>query len=258
MREKIYNKYLEIRLWVRRVFNMSSSPFHWEDSEYLDLKEDFKIGMPWGTVHEEYSHQVMEKSSVEYLENTNYVETGEVSLNIVQFNGPAISGGVTHYPEISAGCLYNKIPRRFGTFELEYTLPTTDSTWPSFWLYGAVNWPPEIDMFEFMPGRNRPFGKRKLSISSHSSGEHGGHLNNSSGLAVKVQPRMKMRMEWKPESLKFYHNDLLIKQVTHAETLRQFTLEDQWLIIGTGAMEDYSQEAFNDKFVIHNVKYREL
>jgi len=253
MKEYLFNIYLKIRLWVYNRFltfkvgNDIFTPRH-----VLNLKEDFKIGMPWGTVHPSYSHQVMEESSVEYIND------GAV-LDIVPFHGAVESGGNTYHPEVSAGCLYGKTPYRFGIFELKYTLPESDETWPAFWLFGTKSWPPEIDMFEFMPNSHKRFGKsRKMSISTHSSGEHGGHLNNHSNVVIDIEPRMTMRMEWRPDSLKFYHNELLIKQVTNKEALKQFASQDQHLVIGTGVMWDYSRLALYDKFIIHSVKYKKI
>lgn len=253
MRIKEYakNQYLKARLWWYRQIGRKSEGMYWYPNEYFNLKRDFKIGMPWGTVHPQYSHQVMESSSVEIIDK------GEGAiLSIVPFNGTVISGGNTYTPKISAGCLYSKIPFRFGTFEIEYTLPESDESWPAFWLFGKDTWPPEIDMFEFMPNSHKRNHTRKLSISTHSSGAHGGHLNNSSGLIVDIEPRMTMTMVWTPESLRFFHNNLLIKEVTNKEALRQFATQDQWLIIGTGVMSDYTSLSLYDKFIVHNVKYR--
>lgn len=56
--------------------------------------------------------------------------------------------GKIYHPKYECGTLRSKEEFSFGTFSLEIKLPEGYNLWPSFWLTGVGNWPPEIDIME--------------------------------------------------------------------------------------------------------------
>ena len=72
------------------------------------------------------------------------------------------------------GKLMNKgFNQQYGYFETNCKVPPNGLTfWAAFWLYGA-NWPPEIDIFEFMSGEDVGTDKTKgISMTTHWGSEN--------------------------------------------------------------------------------------
>lgn len=56
--------------------------------------------------------------------------------------------GKTYNPQIEVATMRSDESFSFGTFSAEIKLPSGKNLWPSFWLTGTGNWPPEIDIME--------------------------------------------------------------------------------------------------------------
>jgi beta-glucanase (GH16 family) len=87
-----------------------------------------------------------------YRDNDNHrVEGGVLSLiaRKVSTNDPA---GVNY----ESGMIRSDFTARYGYFEARVKMPRGIGMWPAFWLVsdvsasGALSWPPEIDIFEFV------------------------------------------------------------------------------------------------------------
>lgn len=65
--------------------------------------------------------------------------------------------GNTYYPEMACGIIRSVEEFGYGTFSAEIMLPEGNNLWPSFWLSGSGNWPPEIDIMEGWTGNNSCF-----------------------------------------------------------------------------------------------------
>lgn len=65
--------------------------------------------------------------------------------------------GNTYKPIMSCGTVMSVEKFSYGTFSAEIMLPQGNNLWPSFWLTGAANWPPEIDIMEAWSGDNNYF-----------------------------------------------------------------------------------------------------
>ena len=60
--------------------------------------------------------------------------------------------GNTYNPAIEVATMRSVESFSFGTFSAEIQLPSGKGLWPSFWLSGDGNWPPEIDIMEAWSG----------------------------------------------------------------------------------------------------------
>ena len=62
--------------------------------------------------------------------------------------------GTVYKPTIACGTMRSIKSFSFGTFSAEIMCPKGYNLWPSFWLTGEGNWPPEIDIMEAWSDNN--------------------------------------------------------------------------------------------------------
>lgn len=65
--------------------------------------------------------------------------------------------GKVFHSEIATGTIRSATDFGFGKFSAEILLPKGYGLWPSFWLTGSNNWPPEIDIVEAWNDKNGYF-----------------------------------------------------------------------------------------------------
>lgn len=70
--------------------------------------------------------------------------------------------GTLYHPTIACGTMRSIESFNYGTFSADIMCPRGYNLWPSFWLMGSGNWPPEIDIMEAWSGNNNYF---KMFIS---------------------------------------------------------------------------------------------
>ncbi len=142
--------------------------------------------------------------------------------------------GTIYNPTIATGTVRTKIPFSYGTFSAEVKMPKGYNLWPSFWLTGDKNWPPEIDIVEAWSGNNDYF---KWSIAQppyicpswrtttnvhYNERKDGGLVKDAIGsrnipwLKQTKNPTdnfVEYKCEWFPDSIKFYANGKLVRKV---------------------------------------------
>lgn len=65
--------------------------------------------------------------------------------------------GKTYNPMYEVATMRSVNSFSYGTYSAEIMMPTGMNLWPSFWLTGDGNWPPEIDIMEGWSNNNRYF-----------------------------------------------------------------------------------------------------
>jgi beta-glucanase (GH16 family) len=65
--------------------------------------------------------------------------------------------GKIYNPEYEVATMRSVEDFGYGTFSAEIMLPSGVNLWPSFWLSGSGNWPPEIDILEAWSGDDKYF-----------------------------------------------------------------------------------------------------
>ena len=110
----------------------------------------------------------------------------------------------------------------YGTFSCEIKLPKGTHLWPSFWLSGAGNWPPEIDIMEAWldKGSYLKFLSWKTTTNVHYRNDDMEHAHigskNISWFKQAHNPAdefIKYEVIWKPDSITFKVNDKVVRTV---------------------------------------------
>lgn len=101
--------------------------------------------------------------------------------------------------------------QRFGYFETRCRMPRSKATWPAFWMWGGMDWPPEIDVFEVLTS---------ISYSSFSSNYHWGAAGQcfDHDDAAATHPVNNITSdfhiygcEWDSCFIKWYYDNLLVR-----------------------------------------------
>lgn len=129
-------------------------PIVYLDSSCFDSKEKFdaewKMLYPWGSDHN--------GSARMFAENVSLLTGGILQIK-AEWTNWFWEGYSTADPKLRitfhSGAIHAKEQIKV-TSELPYweisgdfKAPTTPSSWPAFWITGALSWPPEIDILEF-------------------------------------------------------------------------------------------------------------
>ena len=123
--------------------------------------------------------------------------------------------------------------QKYGRYEARIRLPYGQGIWPAFWLLGANNevWPQkgEIDIMEY-----RGQEPTKVLGSVHGPGY-------SAGEAVSKSYNLEndrfdtgfhvFGIEWGPEYINFYVDDVLYNQITPADVTGEWVFEQPFYII---------------------------
>lgn len=155
-----------------------------------------------------------------------YLFLNEISKTVKHWDGK------TSHPYMAGGTIRSVKSFDYGTFSLDIKAPQGFNLWPSFWLSGDTNWPPEIDMFEAWSYDNNYF----VWAQSHFPWLNPGwkttnniHYNNdniehthigSNNISIFKQPKnptkhfINYKVEWFPDSITFYVNDKVVRKVT--------------------------------------------
>lgn len=128
-----------------------------------------------------------------------------------------------------------KFDQAYGRFEARIRVPFGQGMWPAFWLLGAnsdtVTWPQcgEIDIME-----NRGSEPTKISSAVHGPGYSGGNaisksyslLNNRFDTSFHIYG-----IEWGPEYINFYVDDVLYNQITPEDVSGEWVYDHPFYII---------------------------
>jgi len=111
------------------------------------------------------SYKMCEGCGYSCMEQNNvFVQSGNVHFQTEKLNNSIQCGDKTveyatgmlrstHDDFPQSFCSASNLPEQggylYGMFEVRCKLPSTDYTFPAFWLTGNNSWPPEIDAFEF-------------------------------------------------------------------------------------------------------------
>ncbi len=148
-----------------------------------------------------------------YTDRTENVKVEDGMLKITAIQESFEGSGYTSGRILTKG----KYEQQYGRFEARIKLPFGKGMWPAFWLLGAdideVSWPQcgEIDIME--NGGSKP---TVISSAVHGPGYNG-------GLAIfkaydfedeRVDSFHIYGIEWGPEYINFYVDDVLYNQIT--------------------------------------------
>ena len=140
--------------------------------------------------------------------------------------------GKTYAPLYEVSTMRSLEEFSYGMFSAEIMLPTGMNLWPSFWLSGSGNWPPEIDIMEGWSGNNKYFKwfiaqppyispSWRTTTNVHYRDSRMEHKSigsrNISWLRQTTNPTtnyIEYKCIWQPDIIAFYVNDSLVRSVT--------------------------------------------
>ena len=146
--------------------------------------------------------------------------------------------GKTYNPYKACGQIRSVESFTYGTFSADIKSPHGFYLWPSFWLTGDKNWPPEIDIYEswtyddnyFVFTQShfpwiKPGWKTTNNIHFRDDNMEHTHIgsNNISIFKQWKNPTehfINYKVEWFPDSITFYVNNKKVRKVTD-DTCRQ-------------------------------------
>lgn len=128
-----------------------------------------------------------------------------------------------------------KFDQAYGRFEARIRLPYGQGIWPAFWLLGAnydeVGWPEcgEIDIMEF-----RGQEPTKVLGTVHGPGYSGGTSISKSYSLINDRFDTDFHIygiEWGPDYINYYIDDVLYNQVTPADVTGKWVFDHPFYII---------------------------
>lgn len=245
-------------LWNRMIWRLFYS-YYWVAPHPFMMSYDlttysgqlkFKTGLPWGRYHPDSPWQYFGEDAVEFRSG------GDMNLSIIPNNKEVYHLGNKYYPELSSGSVYSEKEFLYGEFEIECLLPDKGQ-WPSFWLLGDYSWPPEIDIFEFIPPEKSISSKRVLTSTIHYDDNH---YTNGSAIRIKNQKGTSyFGLRWLPDSLEFFYNGISYLKVDNPKVLNKYFNKPMRIVIGTGITGyDYTDDNISGSFYINIVTYKKL
>ena len=139
--------------------------------------------------------------------------------------------GKTYHPKYEASTMRSIEDFSYGIFSAEIMLPTGRNLWPSFWLTGSKNWPPEIDIMEAWSGDCGYFKwfiaqppylspSWRTTTNVHYNNEVLEHKSSGSrNISIFKQPLepsenwIEYKCKWEPKKITFYANDKVVREI---------------------------------------------
>lgn len=140
--------------------------------------------------------------------------------------------GKVYHPEYEVATMRSIESFRYGTYSADIMMPEGMNLWPSFWLTGDGNWPPEIDIMEGWSGNNKYFKwmiaqppyispSWRTTTNVHYNDSEMKHKSigtrNISWFRQKKNPTtnyLKYKCIWEPSRIIFAVDDIIVRKVT--------------------------------------------
>ena len=139
--------------------------------------------------------------------------------------------GNTYYPTQACGAIRSVNSFSYGTFSMDIKAPKGYNLWPSFWLSGDENWPPEIDIFEAWTYENNyfvwtqshfpwlnPGWKTTNNIHYNNNNIEHTHIGSNNISIFKqwhnpTEVFVNYKVDWFPDEIIFYVNNKVVRKV---------------------------------------------
>jgi hypothetical protein len=90
-------------------------------------------------------------------DQVNILEDGTLELRMTYRPRYVLYEGEEYFPKIACGLIRSQEEFGYGIYSAEIKCPKGYNLWPSFWITGSENWPPEIDIMEAWIGEDNYF-----------------------------------------------------------------------------------------------------
>ena len=215
----------------------------------------------WGQVHPEKPNWWYDETGVIIDESNN--------LHLLTHHNPKHFIDQNIFSFVGVGLVSCTEKFSYGEFEIEAKLPYGNNLWPAFWMWSWDSWPPEIDVFEGYSDNNpnylklrlkNPLGFWNLQTNVHYNDEKGNKMTGGKthyfGFKDPTKNFIKYKVEWRSDSIKFYYDNRLVREITDKKILNQFKNTTMNVIINNGITKDANPTDINKSdFIIKYFKY---
>ncbi|WNH12615.1 family 16 glycosylhydrolase [Thalassobellus suaedae] len=243
-----------IKTLISFVENDSIKPIVYLDSTSFDTQENFEahwnMFYPWGTDHN--------GSARMHKENIILEENGILKIK-AEYTNQVSEGKSSSDPHLpitfhSGAVHFNKQIRvtkdlSCWTISGDFKAPTVNGSWPAFWITGASNWPPEIDILEFK-------GTTK-TLQNTVTGRDWNHTEWTT-VRTDIPDAATQWHNYKLHLIRLDDVNLLVKMYIDGQLksneIKDFTNKPFWLIINM-QMEGASGKTNNNSIVRTTPQY---
>jgi len=136
----------------------------------------------------------------------------------------------------------------YGYFEIRCKIPDSKATWPAFWVWGAFNWPPEIDIFEIYPSKSFEafesiMSSTALFITTFIGSDVAIHKVNNVSSEFHIYA-----CEWDSCFVRFYYDNILVR-VVHKDVTK---LSEPMKVVINNAVDDINEPNYTNELTTPN------
>ena len=227
---------------------------NWQGYEWITQER-------WGQIHPEKPHWWYDPSCVNVDDNG--------MLHLTTKCNPTYFRDLDKISPIGVGLVSCTEKFGYGVFSIAAKLPKGKHMWPAFWMWSWDSWPPEIDIFEaysnglgsyIKPRLFNPFGFWNIQTNVHYTDEVGNKmLGGKTGYMGYKNPTkhfITYTCVWKKDSIKFYYDGKLVREVTDSNILKRLETTKMNVIINNGVTDKVDQSNPPDSdFMIQTFRY---
>lgn len=224
---------------------------YWSNYEWIPQER-------WGEIHPDKNYCWYDPSCV-HIDEYEYLHL-ETKYN------PKYFDQLKHTSTIGVGLVSCTEKFKHGIFEIDARLPSGKNLWPAFWMWSWDDWPPEIDILEGYTGFKGTYFKMSLfglwNVQSNVHYSKDGVIGSAKGkntwwfLRNPSKNFIKYKLDWNKNYIKFYYNDILVREIVDRSILDMFNETTMNVIINNHV--DVNVDKTNppkSDFIIKNFKY---
>lgn len=220
------------------------------------------VGRNWGLAHPD--HICYADSSCVKVCDSGKIELG-ISKNPAVFNNKTYTWGVGYISSLEI--------IKYGTLEVDFSLPRGNQLWPAIWMYDCKTWPPEIDIVEGWSGKfiNSSYLRFPLLnkifpgiILENGLGRSGGFLGKGTlSCYIKKNGVNTCSLLWTPEKIEIRYNGKLVMREKDSDRINELNNSNgmnihlQNYVTNEFTEEDY-RELERQNLEIYQIRYKEL
>lgn len=221
---------------------------------------EWNIGQKWGIIHPEVTRQWYSDKAVIVDEYDN--------LHLLTHRDP--KKFIIDDEEITSpfgiGLITSKENFQYGYFEIEAKLPVGENLFPAFWIGGAYDWPPEIDIFEASTKKTQKYFDFNFTHKLYDvryNIHYGDYpatkaeTGSKRGFLKKDPTRhfIKYALSWKEDKIEIFYDGKQVYENKDRKILDQLNNEkDMTVILNNAVKKEHDGIGYSD-FVIRNFKY---
>lgn len=225
-------------------------------------EQQWRLQQPWGKIHPQHTR-------VHYSANQVAVTNEDILVLGCEREPKSfhVKGNEIISPN-GVGLISSIQTFKSGDFSIEAKLPNSPNMWPAFWLYGANDWPPEIDVFEgysgdkgnyfkFRPLKPWAFWNVQSNVHYKDNGyaEMIGGKTHWLGFKNPAKTWNKYGVKWRPDLIEILFNDKVVRRIKN-KTIVGDQNDEMYVVLNNMLTEGYDKNTnYWDNFYVKNFEY---